>query len=146
MSRRRKHGESPTLKKTPRKATAAEECGLKVESGKRRLRSAPVHGGAAERPPRPGLQREPPAAASSSTKSHPEGEMSAVWGRGGMAALVLFALSARLLNKFLPQEPHTAPQSLHTCRPEFEHCPGRPAHPLHALLHDLVQLFQTSFW
>ncbi|XP_049641099.1 ewing's tumor-associated antigen 1 homolog [Suncus etruscus] len=70
MSRRRKHGESPTLKKTPRKATAAEECGLKVESGKRRLKSA--HGGAAERPPRPGVQREPPAAASSCSKSHPE--------------------------------------------------------------------------
>ncbi|XP_054978658.1 ewing's tumor-associated antigen 1 [Sorex araneus] len=74
MSRRRKHGESPGLKNTPRKAMAAEDCSSVGESGKRRLRSARGSGpgGAAEGSPRPTLRRERPPAASSCSKSNPE--------------------------------------------------------------------------
>ncbi|XP_055980151.1 ewing's tumor-associated antigen 1 [Sorex fumeus] len=74
MSRRRKHGESPGLKNTPRKAMAAEDGSSVVESGKRRLRSARGSGlgGAAEGSPRPTLRREQPPAASSCSKSNPE--------------------------------------------------------------------------
>lgn len=76
MSRRRKHGDSPGLKNTPRKATATEECSSVVEPGKRRLRSAHGSGprGARERPTRPLPQQEQPPAAASCSKSNPEGE------------------------------------------------------------------------
>lgn len=74
MSRRRKHGDSPGLKNTPRKATATEECSSVVEPGKRRLRSAHGSGprGARERPTRPLPQQEQPPAAASCSKSNPE--------------------------------------------------------------------------
>ncbi|XP_074197348.1 LOW QUALITY PROTEIN: ewing's tumor-associated antigen 1 [Camelus bactrianus] len=84
MSRRRKHGDSPSLKNTPRKAAAApaaaaaaaaaEECGSVAEQGKRRLRSAGASGlrGAGDRPPRPQPQQEQPPAATSCSKSNPE--------------------------------------------------------------------------
>ncbi|XP_004691521.1 PREDICTED: ewing's tumor-associated antigen 1 [Condylura cristata] len=72
MSRRRKHGDSPGLKSTPRKA--AEECSSVVEPGKRRLRSARGSGlrGAGEGPPVPQPQQEQPPAAASCSKSNPE--------------------------------------------------------------------------
>ncbi|XP_022360264.1 ewing's tumor-associated antigen 1 isoform X1 [Enhydra lutris kenyoni] len=74
MSRRRKHGDSPGLKNTPRKAAAAEECSSMVEPGKRRLRSArgsrPRRAG--ETSPRPVPQQEQPPAAASCSKSNPE--------------------------------------------------------------------------
>ncbi|KAG8510130.1 Ewing's tumor-associated antigen 1, partial [Galemys pyrenaicus] len=72
MSRRRKHGDSPGLKSTPRKA--AEECSSVVEPGKRRLRAARGSGlrGAGEGPPAALLQREQRPAAASSSKSNPE--------------------------------------------------------------------------
>ncbi|XP_011895029.1 PREDICTED: ewing's tumor-associated antigen 1 isoform X2 [Cercocebus atys] len=38
MSRRRKHDDSPSPKKTPHKTVAAEDCGSVVEPGRRRLR------------------------------------------------------------------------------------------------------------
>uniref|UniRef100_A0A673SQF1 ETAA1 activator of ATR kinase n=1 Tax=Suricata suricatta TaxID=37032 RepID=A0A673SQF1_SURSU len=76
MSRRRKHGDSPGLKNTPRKAAAAEECSSVVEPGKRRLRSARGSGlrGPGERSPRAGPQQEQPPAAAWCSKSNPEGE------------------------------------------------------------------------
>nr|KAF6446638.1 ETAA1 activator of ATR kinase [Rousettus aegyptiacus] len=74
MSRRRKHGDSPGLKSTLRKAAAAEECTSVVEPGKRRLRSARGSGlyGVADGPPRPMPQQEQPPAAASGSKSNPE--------------------------------------------------------------------------
>ncbi|XP_077622526.1 ewing's tumor-associated antigen 1 isoform X2 [Crocuta crocuta] len=74
MSRRRKHGDSPGLKNTPRKAAAAEECSSVVEPGKRRLRSARGSGlrRAGERSPQPVPQQEQPPAAASCSKSNPE--------------------------------------------------------------------------
>lgn len=76
MSRRRKHGDSPGLKSTLRKAAAAEECTSVVEPGKRRLRSARGSGlyGVADGPPWPMPQQEQPPAAASGSKSNPEGE------------------------------------------------------------------------
>lgn len=73
MSRRRKHGEFPGLKKTPRKAAAVEEYSL-VESGKRRLRSDPGSGLAlaGEGPLQPGVYQEQPPPVASCSKSHPE--------------------------------------------------------------------------
>ncbi|XP_061067137.1 ewing's tumor-associated antigen 1 isoform X1 [Eubalaena glacialis] len=81
MSRRRKYGDSPGLKNTPRKAAATEECSSVVETGKRRLRSARGSGpcGAGERPPRPLPQQEQPPVAASCSKSNPEGE---TWAGG----------------------------------------------------------------
>lgn len=72
MSRRRKHGDSPGLKSTPRKA--AEECSSVVEPGKRRLRSARGSGlrGAGEATPVPLPQQEQPPAAAWCSKSNPE--------------------------------------------------------------------------
>ncbi|XP_065785111.1 ewing's tumor-associated antigen 1 [Muntiacus reevesi] len=74
MSRRRKHGDSPSLKQTPRKGMATEECRSVVESGKRRLRAARGSGpqGPGERPPRPLPQQEQPPVAASCSKSNPE--------------------------------------------------------------------------
>ncbi|XP_045405703.1 ewing's tumor-associated antigen 1 isoform X1 [Lemur catta] len=74
MSRRRKHGDSPGLKNTPRKTPAAEECGSVVEPGRRRLKSAHRSGlrGAGERPPGPMREQEQPPAAASCSKSNPE--------------------------------------------------------------------------
>ncbi|XP_012605651.2 ewing's tumor-associated antigen 1 isoform X1 [Microcebus murinus] len=74
MSRRRKHGDSPGLKNTPRKIAATEECGSVVEPGRRRLKSARGSGllGAGERPPGPMRQQEQPPAAASCSKSNPE--------------------------------------------------------------------------
>lgn len=74
MSRRRKHGDSPGLKSTLRKAAAAEECSSVVEPGKRRLRSARESGlyEVAEGPIRPMPQQEQPPAAASGSKSNPE--------------------------------------------------------------------------
>ncbi|XP_054442928.1 ewing's tumor-associated antigen 1 [Pteronotus mesoamericanus] len=75
MSRRRKLGDSPGLKNTPRKAAAAaEECSSVVESGKRRLRSARRSGfsGAGGGPPQPIPQQEPLPVAASCSKSNPE--------------------------------------------------------------------------
>ncbi|XP_012501895.1 PREDICTED: ewing's tumor-associated antigen 1 [Propithecus coquereli] len=74
MSRRRKHGDSPGLKNTPRKIEAAEECGSVVEPGRRRLKSARGSGllGAEDRPPGPMRQQEQPPAAASCSKSNPE--------------------------------------------------------------------------
>uniref|UniRef100_A0A2K6RRB8 ETAA1 activator of ATR kinase n=1 Tax=Rhinopithecus roxellana TaxID=61622 RepID=A0A2K6RRB8_RHIRO len=73
MSRRRKHDDSPSPKKTPHK-TAAAECGSVVEPGRRRLRSArgswPC--GAREGPPGPVRQREQPPTAALCSKSNPE--------------------------------------------------------------------------
>lgn len=79
MSRRRKHGDSPGLKNTPRKAPAAEECSSMVEPGKRRLRSARGSGPhrAGDTSPRSVPQQEQPPAAASCSKSNPEGETSA---------------------------------------------------------------------
>uniref|UniRef100_A0A7N5KMN9 ETAA1 activator of ATR kinase n=1 Tax=Ailuropoda melanoleuca TaxID=9646 RepID=A0A7N5KMN9_AILME len=76
MSRRRKHGDSPGLKNTPRKAPAAEECSSMVEPGKRRLRSARGSGPrrAGDTSPRSVLQQEQPPAAASCSKSNPEGK------------------------------------------------------------------------
>ncbi|KAI2523666.1 ETAA1 activator of ATR kinase [Homo sapiens] len=74
MSRRRKHDDSPSPKKTPHKTVAAEECGSVVEPGRRRLRSArgswPC--GAREGPPGPVRQREQPPTAALCSKSNPE--------------------------------------------------------------------------
>ncbi|PNI66496.1 ETAA1 isoform 1 [Pan troglodytes] len=74
MSRRRKHDDSPSPKKTPHKTAAAEECGSVVEPGRRRLRSArgswPC--GAREGPPGPVRQREQPPTAALCSKSNPE--------------------------------------------------------------------------
>ncbi|XP_054557652.1 ewing's tumor-associated antigen 1 isoform X2 [Talpa occidentalis] len=73
MSRRRKHGDSPGLKSTPRKA--AEDCSSVVEPGKRRLRAARGSGlrGAGEGPPVPQPQQEqPPAAATCERYETPE--------------------------------------------------------------------------
>ncbi|XP_054584079.1 ewing's tumor-associated antigen 1 [Eptesicus fuscus] len=74
MSRRRKLGDSPGLKNTPRQAAAAaaEECSSVVESGKRRLRSARGSGlrGAGEGPLQPVPQPEQPSVAASCGKSN----------------------------------------------------------------------------
>nr|XP_036878041.1 ewing's tumor-associated antigen 1 isoform X1 [Manis javanica] len=74
MSRRRKHGDAPGLKNTPRKATATEENSSVVEPGKRRLRWARGSGlrGADDRSPQPTLQQEQLPAAASCSKSIPE--------------------------------------------------------------------------
>ncbi|XP_039708355.1 ewing's tumor-associated antigen 1 isoform X1 [Pteropus medius] len=74
MSRRRKHGDSPGLKSTLRKAAAAEDSSSVVEPGKRRLRSARESGlyEVAEGPIRPMPQQEQPPAAASGSKSNPE--------------------------------------------------------------------------
>ncbi|KAK2494398.1 hypothetical protein MC885_015451 [Smutsia gigantea] len=76
MSRRRKHGDAPGLKNTPRKAAATEESSPVVEPEKRRLRSAGGSGlrGAGDRSPQPMLQQEQPPAAASCSKSIPEGK------------------------------------------------------------------------
>ncbi|KAM9212004.1 ewing's tumor-associated antigen 1 [Dugong dugon] len=74
MSRRRKHGDGPGPKDSPRKTAAAEECSSVVEPGRRRLR--PTRGswlrGAGEGPPPPVRQQEQPPAAASCSKSYPE--------------------------------------------------------------------------
>lgn len=79
MSRRRKHGDAPGLKNTPRKAAATEENSSVVEQGKRRLRWAPGSGlrGADDGSPQRMLQQEQLPAAASCSKSIPEGETSA---------------------------------------------------------------------
>ncbi|XP_036903963.1 ewing's tumor-associated antigen 1 isoform X2 [Sturnira hondurensis] len=75
MNRRRKLGDSPGLKNTPRKmAAAAEECSSVVESGKRRLRSArrSGFGRAGDRPPQPMPRQEQFPVAASCSKTNPE--------------------------------------------------------------------------
>lgn len=74
MNRRRKHGDSPCLMNTPRKAAAPDECTSVVEPGKRRLRSARRSGlrGAGAGSPRPMPQQEQPPAAAWCSKSNPE--------------------------------------------------------------------------
>ena len=88
MSRRRKHGDSPGLKQTPRKGIATEEGRSVVESGKRRLRAARGSGpqGPGERAPRPLPQQEHPPVAASCSKSNPEGETWAVGSSLGLSA------------------------------------------------------------
>ncbi|XP_023613226.1 ewing's tumor-associated antigen 1 isoform X2 [Myotis lucifugus] len=72
MSRRRKLGDSPGPKNTPRQAAAAaEECSSVVESGKRRLRSARgsgLRGAGGEGPLPPVPQPEQPSGAASCGK------------------------------------------------------------------------------
>nr|KAF6307853.1 ETAA1 activator of ATR kinase [Myotis myotis] len=71
MSRRRKLGDSPGPKNTPRQAAAAEECSSVVESGKRRLRSARgsgLRGAGGEGPLPPVPQPEQPSVAASCGK------------------------------------------------------------------------------
>ncbi|XP_070284546.1 ewing's tumor-associated antigen 1 isoform X2 [Myotis yumanensis] len=72
MSRRRKLGDSPGPKNTPRQAAAAaEECSSVVESGKRRLRSARgsgLRGAGGEEPLPPVPQPEQPSVAASCEK------------------------------------------------------------------------------
>lgn len=71
MSRRRKLGDSPGPKNTPRQAAAAEECSSVVESGKRRLRSARgsgLRGAGGEGPLPPVPQLEQPSTAASCGK------------------------------------------------------------------------------
>ncbi|XP_036291440.1 ewing's tumor-associated antigen 1 isoform X1 [Pipistrellus kuhlii] len=73
MSRRRKLGDSPGPKRTPRQAAAtaaAEECSSVAESGKRRLRSARGSGlrGAGEGSQQPVPQPEQPSVAASCGK------------------------------------------------------------------------------
>ncbi|XP_036291441.1 ewing's tumor-associated antigen 1 isoform X2 [Pipistrellus kuhlii] len=73
MSRRRKLGDSPGPKRTPRQAAAtaaAEECSSVAESGKRRLRSARGSGlrGAGEGSQQPVPQPEQPSVAASCEK------------------------------------------------------------------------------
>ncbi|XP_003793504.1 ewing's tumor-associated antigen 1 isoform X1 [Otolemur garnettii] len=74
MSRRRKHGDSPGPRNTPRKTAVAEEFGSVVEPGRRRLRSAHHSGlrGPGEGPYEPRRQQEQPPAAASCSKSNPE--------------------------------------------------------------------------
>ncbi|KAF6103239.1 ETAA1 activator of ATR kinase [Phyllostomus discolor] len=74
MNRRRKLGDNPGLKNTPRKMVAAEECGSVVESGKRRLRSARRSGfsRAGDGPPQPLPRPEKFPVAASCSKSNPE--------------------------------------------------------------------------
>ncbi|XP_053445690.1 ewing's tumor-associated antigen 1 isoform X2 [Nycticebus coucang] len=74
MSRRRKHGDSPGPRNTPRKTAAAEEFCSVVDPGRRRLRSAHDSGlrGPGEGPPGPRRQQEQPPVAASCSKSNPE--------------------------------------------------------------------------
>lgn len=96
MSRRRKLGDSPGPKRTPRQAAAtaaAEECSSVAESGKRRLRSARGSGlrGAGEGSLPPVPQPEQPSVAASCGKSNSgEGDAASPgmlgWEGGGVAS------------------------------------------------------------
>ncbi|XP_003413698.1 ewing's tumor-associated antigen 1 isoform X2 [Loxodonta africana] len=74
MSRRRKHGDGPGPKDSPRQTAAAEDFSSMVEPGRRRLRSTCGSGlrGAGEGLPPPMRQQEQPPAAASCSKSNPE--------------------------------------------------------------------------
>lgn len=146
MSRRRKHDDSPSPKKTPHKTVAAEECGSVVEPGRRRLRSArgswPC--GAREGPPGPVRQREQPPTAALCSKSNPEGETSAarpalasaphphspaynreIWGGGGVwSVYCVSGIHPSRVQKYS----HTTPRWASV--PELEHYPVRFDHPL----------------
>lgn len=146
MSRRRKLGDSPGPKHTPR--PAAEDCSSVVESGKRRLRAARGSGlrGAGEGPLQPVPPPEQPSVAASCGKSNPG------WGGGVRRGLpgprpcspqpswrpgsVGWAWGWRLQGVFLrcrglsPREPPTyrAPFPW-AVAPASAHCPVRSLRP-----------------
>lgn len=149
MSRRRKHGDSPGLKQTPRKGMATEECRSVVESGKRRLRAARCSGpqGPGERPPRPLPQQEQPPVAASCSKSNPEGETWAVGASLGLSASAPelqspgwgWSLKSCFLSLgfSLKSSKLTRLYSRTTFIPEYEHCPVRLDHHLSPLPQEL---------